>query len=311
MVFWLSVVHVSELLLPYFSEAIRFPFISAGRKEVGSEVATVCARALMALEPLIHPRCLPPAYSHTEVASGRTMNGMNKSAFGGSSMKIGHLSVDPWAVLDTWLGYDDETASTAAADNGTAPHNSLLNGGGNGILPERVTSANVSMMGGLASDRETPANRDEVRLTTPPESSRSEFVEDLMETETQIAAPSNITPVVRDSTAPELIIIASPSKQGHDASATPIAEPQELQDSQPAFTVRADNIVASAEVTTLGPASTSQGNQESSLETKSVQVTTTTTVSSAEVVVLEAGSDSDSDGPLPDIVDGDPDSESD
>lgn len=302
----------------------------------------MCARALMALEPLIHPRCLPPANAFTEMVAGRSMNGAssylpktNKSghhdngAFGGSSIKIGHLSVDLWAVVDTWLGYgEDEDDIISHSER----NNSLLDGAANGIPAERMTSANGTTSRSLGADRST---FDEATLSEP---IRNELVEDPMQTDTEIVVPDNITPVVCVSNeechdAPESRVDDSLSKQGDDVqtpSATNVEETPsqglELRNSQPGVTegdlvTVSRDIVTSTSVTTLGPVNTSQGNQEASLESKtvvmeSVEVTTTTVLAAehkptSPKVVYEIGSDSDSDGPLPAIVDGDPDSESD
>jgi len=243
-------------------------------------------------------------------------------------MKTGHLSVDPWAVVDAWLGYGEDTDDDVVISH-SERNSSLLNGAAN---PERVTSVNGAAkgnLGGLASDR---GIGDEDPPTIPSEP----MVEDPMQTKTLIAVLENITPV-RDSievrhAALESRVDDSPSKQGHGVQTSigpnigeSLLRGLELQNLQPAVTkgdlvtVNTD-IVTSTSVTSLGPVTTSQGNQESTLERKTVVMesveVTTTTVSTAEqkssfpkVIVL--GSDSDSDGPLPDIVDGDPDSESD
>ncbi|KAJ7519067.1 hypothetical protein O6H91_20G021200 [Diphasiastrum complanatum] len=114
-----------------------------GRKEVGTEVAEVCAHAILALEPLIHPRCLPPAVTPaatlSSVGTGKSIptgniitnvkrSGKPGPGFGavgniptiptaqsfGSSLvppfKVSHLAVDPWAEVDTWLGYGEDLA---------------------------------------------------------------------------------------------------------------------------------------------------------------------------------------------------------
>lgn len=353
-----------KLSFPYHTFLLIYLMcLSAGRKEVGTEVATVCARALMALEPLIHPRCLPSANAFTEMAGGHCMNGTpsylqktNKSGhpssmisggndfgrFGGSSMKFGHMSMDPRAEVDTWLGYGDDTG-----DDNVISHpersDALLNGVANGspgsLAAEKVSSANGinnGSLGNLAADRVTSAHNDEVRLTTPSEPSKYDSVGDLMQIETETAVPDNNT-LARDSNerghaASESRSEDSLSKQEVGAqipSATNIAEPTsqggDLQNSQSSvleneLVTTSIDIATSTAVNTSTLISTSQGNHASSsvIETKTVSVeVTTATVSAAEDILMfpkvahQVGSDSDSDGPLPDIVDGDPDPESD
>ncbi|KAG0609883.1 hypothetical protein M758_7G021100 [Ceratodon purpureus] len=344
---------------PYLAQGLAL--FRNGRKEVGTEVATVCARALMALEPLIHPRCLPSVNAFTEMAGGHGMNGTpsylqksNKSGhpssmisggndfgrFGGSSMKFGHMSMDPWAEVDTWLGYGDDTG-----DDNVISHpersDALLNGVANGspgsLAAEKVSSANGINNGSLgAADRVTSAHSYEVRLTTPSKPSKNELVEDPMQIETETAVPVNNT-LARDSNetghaASESRPEDSLSKQklcAQTPSATNIAEPTsqggELQNSQSPvpeneLVTTSIDIATSTAVNTSTLISTSQSNHASSsvIETKTVSVeVTTSTVSAAEDILTfpkaahQVGSDSDSDGPLPDIVDGDPDPESD
>ena len=315
----------------------------------------------MALEPLIHPRCLPPANAFTEMAGVRGMDGTssymqrtNRSgnpssmisggndygSFGGSFMKIG---MDPWAEVDTWLGYGEDTGDYVIShpEKNDALRSGAANGHPGSLAVERVSSGNdadIESLEDLTADRVTSANGDEALLTTfgP---NKNKLVEDPMQIETETAVPNNIA-LVWDSNetgqaASEPTPDDSLSKEGVRAqppSATNVAEPTsqggELQTSQLAATERdlvttSMDMVTSTSVSTSAPISTSQGNQASSsvIESKtlvleSVEVTTTT-VSAAEDILTfpkaahQAGSDSDSDGPLPDIVDGDPDPESD
>lgn len=315
----------------------------------------------MALEPLIHPRCLPPANAFMEMAGGHGMNGTssylqktNKAghpssiisggnsygSFGGSSMKIGNLSMDPWAEVDTWLGYGDAGDDVVISYplRSDARLNGAVNGSPGSLVAERISPANGSL-GALAADRVTFVNSDEARLTTPSEPSKNELVEDPMQIETETAVPNNFT-LVRDSD--EMGHAASESRPDDSLSklevgvqtpsATNIAEAtsqgEELRSSQPAVTecdlvTTSIDVVTSTSVDTSAPVSTSQGNQASTsvIESKTVVVesveVTRVTVSAAEDIVTfskiahDVGPDSDSDGPLPDIVDGDPDPESD
>jgi len=111
-----------------------------GRQEAGTQVAAVCAHALLALEPLIHPRCLPPAGTPAAMAAamatGRATTSStllshlqrpNKPTSGANPLaprtavtgvkvgipsappvKVGQLPMDPWAEVDTWLGYGED-----------------------------------------------------------------------------------------------------------------------------------------------------------------------------------------------------------
>ncbi|XP_024531782.1 uncharacterized protein LOC9642071 [Selaginella moellendorffii] len=140
---------------PYLAQGLSI--FRKGRKDAGSEVAEVCAHALLALEALIHPRCLPPLDTPAAVASGMAASavaGARGSASGNPStnpsstqklaktssnaaanvgavpagtpptgisfaapsappappaLKVNNqLAVDPWAEVDTWLGYGED-----------------------------------------------------------------------------------------------------------------------------------------------------------------------------------------------------------
>ncbi|KAL2608984.1 hypothetical protein R1flu_027557 [Riccia fluitans] len=118
---------------PYLAQGLAI--FRKGRQEAGSEVAEVCAHALLALEPLIHPRCLPPIGAISGgLATGRALSGGgvvphlqrpgkpiaatgNMSVaplaaaainFAPPALKIGQLAMDPWAEVDTWLGYGED-----------------------------------------------------------------------------------------------------------------------------------------------------------------------------------------------------------
>ncbi|KAL3676981.1 hypothetical protein R1sor_026929 [Riccia sorocarpa] len=118
---------------PYLAQGLAI--FRKGRLEAGSEVAEVCAHALLALEPLIHPRCLPPIGAiPAGLATGRALSsggivphlqrpGKPVAATGNMSvvpaantaisfvppaLKIGQLAMDPWAEVDTWLGYGED-----------------------------------------------------------------------------------------------------------------------------------------------------------------------------------------------------------
>lgn len=329
----------------------------AGRKEVGTEVATVCARALTALELLVHPRCLPPAYVFTEAGAGRANSGsfsQDKSGYltrggneygpsGGSSKKFGYVSTDPWSELDTWLGYDEATGDDVIAHpDSSNPPNGVANGSPGNLAADRATSTHYITDGGLTSEAVKSAKIDGAYQTPHYGPNRFEPAEDLMEIETEASAPNGLSLVRETNEVGSTVLVSrlndSSAKQGVDeSSATPnaanTAEPksqgEELQNPQRVaassdLVTVTRGLATSTIVKTLVTCSTSQGN----LETGSVLESETFKMESVEVttsgvslakdqpqqfpeVAHDVGSDSDSDGPLPAIVDGDPDSESD
>ena len=165
-------------------------FLCAGRQEAGTEVAIVCAHALLALEPLIHPRCLPPAgtpaaaaasmgagrattssgnlqvphmqrpqksistptsgslpgnvASNTSSAANANANGYNAVNNNPvlSSLKIGQLAMDPWAEVDTWLGYGEDFGDD----------DSLFYPESDGMLAQDFANAGLGCVGGGESN---------------------------------------------------------------------------------------------------------------------------------------------------------------
>nr|XP_024382247.1 uncharacterized protein LOC112285560 isoform X5 [Physcomitrium patens] len=125
---------------PYLAQGLAV--FRNGRQEAGTEVAAVCAHALLALETLIHPRCLPPAGTPAAVAAGMSagratcatlvphmqrtskppptpapiQDGITTGTMANgfavpavmSTLKIGQVAIDPWAEVDTWLGYGED-----------------------------------------------------------------------------------------------------------------------------------------------------------------------------------------------------------
>lgn len=260
------------------------------------------------------------------------MNGVNKSVYpglvrgsengtyGGSSMKIGHL--DPWAVVDTWLGYGEDTADDLAVLPHTERTASPLHGAAEMVL--LATSGNGAANGGSAADRVTV--EEEVVLPKTSEPGAMEPVEDPMETETKIAVPAsnspvretdnvleNVTSVVPD---PLGVPAESPSDQGHVFQPPSVTNVEEAPvPTAELVTVSTDVVTSTSMDTTIESVTITKENQEISVETRTVVEVTTTTASASEekstfLKLIELG-DSDSDGPLPAIVDGDPDSDSD
>jgi hypothetical protein len=233
-------------------------------------------------------------------------------------MKIGHL--DPWAVVDTWLGYGEDTADDLAVLPHTERTASPLN-----AAAERATSGSGAANGGSAADRVTV--EEEAVLTKTSEPSSMEVVEDRMETEMEIEAPASISPVREadnvlenvTSVVPDPTEVPSepPSDQGHVIQPPSVTNVEEAPvPTADIVTVSTDVVTSTSMDTTIESVMITQENQEISVETRTVvEVTTTTALASEQKSTfskpIELGSDSDSDGPLPAIVDGDPDSDSD
>eukprot|EP00850_Spirogloea_muscicola_P019463 SM000191S05212 [mRNA] locus=s191:55323:60007:- [translate_table: standard] len=104
---------------PYLGQALVI--FRRGRQVAGTELAQVCAQALMALEPLLHPRCLPPMINPailaaTSLAARAGSAGPNLGSAATSAQGLAHHSrgavpgdpmeglLDPWAEVDAWFG---------------------------------------------------------------------------------------------------------------------------------------------------------------------------------------------------------------
>lgn len=264
---------------PYL--AVGLALFRNGRKEVGTEIATVCARALTALELLIHPRCLPPAYVFTEMGAGLTNSGsslQDKSRHlsrggneyglsGGSSKKFGYVSMDPWSEVDTWLGYGEATGDDLITrpDSSNAP-NGAVNGNPGNLAADRVTSTHHA-----SSDLVT------------------------------------VTSSLATSTIVKTLVTFSTSQGNLEPGSVLERETERVAVSTSGVSTSKDQLQQFPKVVSTSGVSGAPETVEA-VPWMSKAVSTSLVSPSKD---HDVGSDSDSDGPLPAIVDGDPDSESD
>jgi hypothetical protein len=340
----------------------------AGRQEAGTEVAAVCAHALLALEPLIHPRCLPPAGTpaavaagmsagratsatlvphmqrpnkpipaptpqHAGVAAPHTANGFAVPA-SVSALKIGQLAMDPWAEVDTWLGYGEDFGDD----------DSLFYPETDGILVEDYSGAaqgyGVSLVlngsqGQVAPPRDANEEKlaEDLRTQTVERGSFHGLQQNMDGAQSSPLQPKDPAPLEGsyhcDTVIETQMYPSTPITQTSNSS-PPLDSSAQGQDTRPimAGTQHTEPISMCVEITVAkasaaGMGSLSDTNQDAglcpSLEGSLIPTFAVTTASypAAEDTFasfndpVQITTDSDSEGPLPAIVDGDPDPESD
>ncbi|KAG0632018.1 hypothetical protein M758_1G298300 [Ceratodon purpureus] len=344
---------------PYLAQGLAV--FRNGRQEAGTEVAAVCAHALLALEPLIHPRCLPPAGTPAAVAAGmsagratsatlvphmqrsnkpipapspqlagvatNTTNGFAVPA-SVSALKIGQLAMDPWAEVDTWLGYGEDFGDD----------DSLFYPETDGILVEDYSGATqgygVSLVlnGSEGGQVAPPCEANEQKLADSSMDLRTQTVqrETLHNLQQNMhGAQSNpLQPVEKDPATIERSYQEQTGIQTPDTS-TPLESSAQRQDIRPVISDTEDTEAISmcvditvAKASGVGIPDTNQdAHLCPSLEgrlvpTATYAVTTASYPAAADTFAsfndpVEITTDSDSEGPLPAIVNGDSEPDSD
>lgn len=345
--FWCSV----TLSLWFF---ICLPF--AGRQEAGTEVAAVCAHALLALEPLIHPRCLPPAGTPAAVAAGMSagratsatlvphiqrpnkpipapspqLTGVATNTANGfavpasvSALKIGQLAMDPWAEVDTWLGYGEDFGDD----------DSLFYPETDGILVEDYSGAGQGYGVSLV------LNGSEGQLAPSCDANEEKLAEGSMDLRTQalqremlLTMQQNMDGAMeKDSVTLEGSFQEQAGVQTSDSS-TPLKSFSQGQEVRPVVAGTQDTEAISmcvditvAKASAVGMSRLPDTIQDADLcpilerrliPTSTFGVTTASYPAAEDTFAsfndpVEITTDSDSEGPLPAIVDGDPELESD
>ena len=326
----------------------------------------MCAHALLALEPLIHPRCLPPAGTPAAVAAGmsagratsatlvphmqrpnkpipapspqlagvatNTANGFVNPA-SVSALKIGQLAMDPWAEVDTWLGYGEDFGDD----------DSLFYPETDGILVEDYSGAgqgygvslvlNGSHEGQAAPSCET--NEEELAdssMDLRTQTVQRETLHTLQQNMDGVQSsplqlmeedPATLEGSFQEQTGVQTLDTSTPlesSAQGQVDTRPVMAGTQDTE----AISMCVEITVAKASAVKMGsvPITNHDADLCPSLEGRNLIPTATYAVTTASYPAaegtfasfndpVEITTDSDSEGPLQAIVDGDPDPESD
>ncbi|CAM6128296.1 unnamed protein product [Calypogeia fissa] len=335
---------------PYLAQGLAI--FRKGRQEAGSEVAEVSAHALLALEPLIHPRCLPPlGATSAGFAAGRTVSTgtlvphmprpgkLTTTAgtisvvpttvaninFTGSvvppTLKIGQIAMDPWAEVDTWLGYGEDFGE----DDGFLyeDDNILVDDEFNGSLDRSVGSSGggyycskPQCTNGCSSPPLGKTLRDGENFARSYEENKLLHMKDEESHGGELPPPTLEQDGQRDGNIPSASALSlqvtsrddrsSPSK----STSLSISQLQSLSYSKDGIAIKTDNIsIASGEMNP-GDRNVEKGDYFEGGPTGLARPKTLAmgTFSFANIAV-DVGAESDSEGVLPDIIDGDPDSD--
>jgi len=266
-----------------------------GKLEIGTKLADFCSRALLALDVLAHPRALSLEKA-VPVGSGLNYSTQGKTFFGGGTYRISAYRDQPQAMeiedmYDDWLAStkDDEPAEAPVNDSaaGTSKAGTMLADGSQlnpiaddpKINPPRITSAAQDAPASSKSDVNMvdAAAGEIVKPNTVDNSSSSNAV----------SAPVYTT----NSDSQKHVIPSFPEQRRTD-------QVSHLENKSPAVDAPSSKLGTSDEVSDV-PVAASGFHQ----------APVGRSTSFAELFGSESGVDSESDDSVPDIVDGDPDSD--
>ncbi|KAG2650663.1 hypothetical protein PVAP13_1NG198100 [Panicum virgatum] len=278
---------------PYLAKGIKL--FMKGKLEIGTKLADFCSRALLALDVLTHPRALSLEKA-VPVGSGLNYSAQGKTVFGGGTYQISAYRNQPQAMevedmYDDWLAStkDDEPAEAPVNDSaaGTSKAGTMLSDGNQlnpiaedpKINPPRITVAAQDVLASSKSDVNMvdAAAGEIVKPNTVDNSSSSNAV----------SAPVYTT----NSDSQKHVIPSFPGQRRTD-------QVSHLENKSPAVDAPSSKLGTSDEVSDV-PVAASGFHQAPGGRSTSF----------AELFGSESGVDSESDDSLPDIVDGDPDSD--
>lgn len=265
-----------------------------GKVEIGTKLADFCSRALLALDVLTHPRALSLEKA-VPVGSGLNYSSQGKTVFGGGTYKISSYKDQPQAMevedmYDDWLTStkDDELAEAPVNGNATGTNTvgtrlddgRQLNPIADPIInPPRITAA--------AQAAPSSSNSDVNMVDAAAEEIAKQNTEDLS------------APVYTNAVSAPVYTTNSDSRR-HVTPSFPEQKRTEfshLENRNPAVNVPSSKLGTSDEVSDVPAASAFDQAPEGR------------STSFAELFGSESGVDSGSEDSIPDIVDGDPDSD--
>ena len=266
-----------------------------GKLEIGTKLADFCSRALLALDVLTHPRALSLEKA-VPVGSGLNYSAQGKTVFGGGTYQISAYRNQPQAMevedmYDDWLAStkDDEPAEAPVNDSaaGTSKAGTMLSDGNQlnpiaedpKINPPRITVAAQDVLASSKSDVNMvdAAAGEIVKPDTVDNTSSSNAV----------LAPVHTT----NSDSQKYVIPSFPGQRRTD-------QVSHLENRSPTVDAPSSKLGTSDEVSDV-PVAASGFHQ----------APVGRSTSFAELFGSESGVDSESDDSVPDIVDGDPDSD--
>ncbi|CAN6251339.1 unnamed protein product [Urochloa humidicola] len=277
---------------PYLAKGIEL--FTKGKVEIGTKLADFCSRALLALDVLTHPR----AFSLEKavlVGSGLNYGTQGKTVFGGGTYQISAYRDLPQA-MEVEDMYDDFLESTKDDEPAEAPVNDSAAGTSTaGMMLEDGKKLNAK-----AEDPKIDPPRITAAAQDAPASSKID-VNMVDVAADEIAKPSIVENPSSSNVVSAPVYTTNSDSRNHAIPSYPeqkrTDQVSDLENKSPAFNAPSSKLGTSHEVSDNPVASGFQQAPEGR------------STSFAELFGSESGVDSESDDSVPDIVDGDPDSD--
>ncbi|TKW38731.1 hypothetical protein SEVIR_1G135200v4 [Setaria viridis] len=277
---------------PYLAKGIEL--FAKGKVEIGTKLAEFCSRALLALDVLTHPRALSLEKA-VPVGSGLNYSAQGKTVFGGGTYQMSVHRDQPQAMevedmYDDWLAStkDDEPAEAAVTDSGAGASTA-------GTMLEDGRQLNP-----MAEDPKIEPPRIGAAAQDVPPSSKSD-VNMVDAAADEIAKPSTVENLSSSNAVSAPVYATNSDSQKHAIPSFPEQKRTDqvghLENRSPAINVPSSKLGTSNEIS------------DAPVVDSGHQAPDGRSTSFAELFGSESGVDSESDDSVPDIVDGDPDSD--
>ncbi|RLM80182.1 proline- glutamic acid- and leucine-rich protein 1-like isoform X2 [Panicum miliaceum] len=278
---------------PYLAKGIEL--FTKGTLEIGTKLADFCSRALLALDVLTHPQALSLEKA-VPVGSGLNYSARGKTVFGGGTYQISAYRDQPQA-MEVEDMYDDWLASTKDDEPAEAP----VNGSAAGTSKAGTMLADGSQLNPIAEDPKINSLRITAAAQDAPASSKSD-VNMVDAAAGEIVKPNTVDNSSSSNAVSAPVYTTNSDSQKHVIPSIPeqrrADEVSHLENRSPAVDAPSSKLGTSDEVSDV-PVAASGFHQ----------VPEGRSTSFAELFGSESGVDSESDDSVPDIVDGDPDSD--
>jgi hypothetical protein len=270
-----------------------FLLFVTGKVQIGTKLAEFCCHALLALDVLTHPRALSLEKA-VPVGSGLNYSAQAKTVFGGGTYQISAYRDQPQAMevedmYDDWLAStkDDEPVEAAVNDSGAGAGGTMLEDG--------------RQLNPTAEDKQIGPPRNRVAAQDVPPSSSKSDVNMVDAAADGIAKPSIVENPASSNAVLAPVYATNSDSQKHAIPSFPEQKPTDqvghLENRSPAINVPSSKLGTSDEVS------------DAPVVDSGHQAPEGRSTSFAELFGSESGVDSESDDSVPDIVDGDPDSD--
>ncbi|KAG2658055.1 hypothetical protein PVAP13_1KG167755 [Panicum virgatum] len=278
---------------PYLAKGIKL--FMKGKLEIGTKLADFCSRALLALDVLAHPRALSLEKA-VPVGSELNYSTQGKTFFGGGTYRISAYRDQPQAMEIEDM-YDDWLASTKDDEPAEAP----VNDSAAGTSKAGTMLADGSQLNPIADDPKINPPRITSAAQDAPASSKSDV------NMVDAAAGEIVKPNTVDNTSSSNAVLAPVHTTNSDSQKHVIPsfpgqrrtdQVSHLENRSPTVDAPSSKLETSDEVSDV-PVAASGFHQ----------APVGRSTSFAELFGSESGVDSESDDSVPDIVDGDPDSD--